>query len=330
MVTMTTLVHIVPTFNVATSAQYIAENSDHVSINYFNIKTLAQEWKDLDWSIESSFDEWKQPLHPFDLANEEEKLNWILLIDILNFSFFGDEGVTQYTVDGYTGYWSLCAALKRAYRNGIPITSPAQWPSINWKSVFESDNETPIPLYKDRINNILTTSEVLISKYDGSFSKFVVVAAASCQNFLRSLYDDFPHFRDTGTFKEQSIYIMKRAQILVADIWAAFEGKGLGKFFDIETITMFADYRVPQSLAALGMIEYDNFTLKRIENEIEHNDPLEIEIRGNSIHSVEVLKGYLQELGVIATSITLDFYLWKYAKTRKLDIPIHKTRCIYY
>lgn len=36
----------------------------------------------------------------------------------------------------------------------------------------------------------------------------------------------------------------KRAQILVADIWACFEGKGLGTFHDISTaITMFADYR---------------------------------------------------------------------------------------
>jgi hypothetical protein len=35
----------------------------------------------------------------------------------------------------------------------------------------------------------------------------------------------------------------KRAQILVADIWACFEGKGLGTFHDIDSLTMFADYR---------------------------------------------------------------------------------------
>jgi len=35
----------------------------------------------------------------------------------------------------------------------------------------------------------------------------------------------------------------KRAQILIADIWACCEGQGLGAFDDIDSITMFADYR---------------------------------------------------------------------------------------
>ena len=39
------------------------------------------------------------------------------------------------------------------------------------------------------------------------------------------------------------MHILKRAQILVADLWACFEGQGLGAFTDIDTITMFADYR---------------------------------------------------------------------------------------
>lgn len=44
-----------------------------------------------------------------------------------------------------------------------------------------------------------------------------------------------------GFFFQVSFY--KRAQILVADIWACFEGKSYGEFHDIDTITMFADYR---------------------------------------------------------------------------------------
>ncbi len=40
--------------------------------------------------------------------------------------------------------------------------------------------------------------------------------------------------------------LYKRAQILVADLWAAFRGRSYGAFVDIDSITMFADYRVPQ------------------------------------------------------------------------------------
>jgi hypothetical protein len=40
-----------------------------------------------------------------------------------------------------------------------------------------------------------------------------------------------------------SVSLHKRAQILIGDIWACFQGEGLGAFDDIDTITMFADYR---------------------------------------------------------------------------------------
>ena len=33
---------------------------------------------------------------------------------------------------------------------------------------------------------------------------------------------------------------------MVADLWAAFRGRSYGAFADIDSITMFADYRVPQ------------------------------------------------------------------------------------
>lgn len=34
--------------------------------------------------------------------------------------------------------------------------------------------------------------------------------------------------------------LYKRAQILVADLWACFDGEGYGRFSDIDNITMFA------------------------------------------------------------------------------------------
>jgi len=39
------------------------------------------------------------------------------------------------------------------------------------------------------------------------------------------------------------VAIYKRAQILIADIWSSFKGSGFGEFHDIDTLTMFADYR---------------------------------------------------------------------------------------
>jgi hypothetical protein len=54
------------------------------------------------------------------------------------------------------------------------------------------------------------------------------------------LADKFPCFQDEGTFEKKKVRFLKRAQIFVADLWAAFDGKDYGEFNDIDKITMFA------------------------------------------------------------------------------------------
>ena len=52
------------------------------------------------------------------------------------------------------------------------------------------------------------------------------------------------------------MFLYKRAQIFVADVWGAFSGAGLGAFSDIGRLTTFADYRVPVVLRQLGVLQY--------------------------------------------------------------------------
>ena len=44
-----------------------------------------------------------------------------------------------------------------------------------------------------------------------------------------------------------------------------FEGRGLGKFDDIDQLTMFPDYRVPQSLQYFGALKYSKVSTKKFE-----------------------------------------------------------------
>jgi hypothetical protein len=77
----------------------------------------------------------------------------------------------------------------------------------------------------------------------------------------------------------------------VADIWACFEGLGLGKFEDINSITMFADYRVPQILNYFQVLQYSPGLQERLKSNpfIPAGDQLELEIRAASIWSVKVI-----------------------------------------
>lgn len=44
---------------------------------------------------------------------------------------------------------------------------------------------------------------------------------------------------------QRELYFLKRAQILVADLWACFDGKSYGEFSDIQKVTMFAGIYIP-------------------------------------------------------------------------------------
>jgi hypothetical protein len=111
------------------------------------------------------------------------------------------------------------------------------------------------------------------------------------------------------------VHILKRAQILVAEIWGCFQGCGLGAFDDIGELTMFADYRFgiglsaltdPQSSADLGAfwcacvcaepsiptaewcVSIDAIDNQQAGEVWKESCREELEIRGCSIQAVEV------------------------------------------
>lgn len=56
------------------------------------------------------------------------------------------------------------------------------------------------------------------------------------------------HFRIFMTLLLLAVSFLKRAQIFAADVWARFGGEGYGEFHDIDSLTMFADYRLAARL----------------------------------------------------------------------------------
>lgn len=122
------------------------------------------------------------------------------------------------------------------------------------------------------------------------------------------LAEHFNCFRDEGTYDKKKVRFLKRAQIFVADLWAAFDGEEYGAFNDIDKITMFAgmhmqrsylaerwtdlvDYRVPQMLHSLGVISYCpplEGRMRRLEM-IESGHSWELQIRGRYAFALPVI-----------------------------------------
>ena len=99
--------------------------------------------------------------------------------------------------------------------------------------------------------------------FDGLAGNMVKQAGGSAVLLVKLILQHLPGFRDACVYKGRLVHLYKRAQILVADVWAAYGRKTApskeGDFYyftDIGALTMFADYRVPQLLRVLDIMKY--------------------------------------------------------------------------
>ena len=327
------------------SADFIAKNAKHVTMG------TEEEFKDAAKIIESLVKNWKPEswsdfeLHPSNLKDQEKKAAWIFLIDTMNYAFWTPPGKVPFTVKyngkNWTGYWSMCAAIKKYADNDESILEPSFWAKStieDWQKVFVSETETPIPFIEWRQQTISEAGKWICEKYEGSIYKMLKSCNKSALALTELVRANLESYRDQCEFNGRLVYFLKRAQILPADLhYAFFDEKGevadACTFTDINEITMFADYRVPQALYFFKLIHYDDylFNLLKTNPHLEHGSELECEIRGCSIQAVEILKKYINYPNI--NSVLIDFVLWPYAKehTEELkDIPIHMTSSVFY
>ncbi|XP_037350013.1 queuosine salvage protein [Talpa occidentalis] len=332
------------------SAKFIAENSRQVFIDGGGVRRVAELLLPQVSRPELRVEGWKA-LHELNpRVADEAAINWVFVVDTLNFSFWSEQAdhkcLVGYGGKTYSGYWSLCAAVNRALDEGIPITSASYYATVTLdqvRHILRSDTDVAMPLIEERHRILNETGKILLEKFEGSFLNCVRKSEKSAQKLLHLVVENFPSYRDVTHFEGKRVSFYKRAQILVADTWSVLEGKGDGCFKDISSITMFADYRVPQILAHLGALKYSEELLEKLHKGemLSYGSKPEVEIRGCSLWCVELIRDCLLELiekkgekpGEEINSILLDYYLWDYARDHREDmkeIPFHRTRCIYY
>jgi hypothetical protein len=82
-------------------------------------------------------------------------------------------------------------------------------------------------------------------EFNSSIVTLIEDAKGSAAGLVNLLAEKFTCFRDEGTFEKKKVRFLKRAQIFIADLWAAFDGESYGEFDDIDKITMFAGQSSP-------------------------------------------------------------------------------------
>jgi hypothetical protein len=327
---------------VLSSTRYVVEQGEHVWINPERLPAIAARL--VTSHPPTSTPTWYERYHFHD--GTERTVNWLLVLDALNFCFWPEKGQQRWHIEyhGETlgGYWAEAAALTRAVEEDIPIWDAEYLSKMSREQLAHIFRGVPgpgytegatIPLFEQRLQNVHEVGGVLLERYDGQFANAVKQADHTAAKLALLLAQEFPSFNDVALYRGHEVRFFKRAQICVADLHGAFSGKAWGNFADLDQLTAFADYKVPQVLRHYGILSYSPSLAARIDAQelLAPGGEEEVEIRAATVWACELLRREIEQLtGHTITAVEVDNRLWHIGQNPAQMKPYHRVRTIYY
>lgn len=226
--------------------------------------------------------------------------------------------------------------MRDAQRCGVPLTDATFLQSLDTDALRQIvGGSGTLPMLDERRQILNELGRSLNKHYRSQVSNLIELAGGSAGETLSLLLQHFPSFRDVSTLDGCPVYFLKRAQIFVSDLWLVFGGESVGRFDDIDTLTAFADYKLPQFLRAAGVLAYDDHLAAMVDAEqlLPNGSREEVEIRAATVQAVERLRDMIarRTLRPVFTC-KLDNCLWALSQNPELSrsAPPHRTRTIYY
>jgi len=206
--------------------------------------------------------------------------------------------------------------------DNIPITNADYLEKLSFeqaKNIFRPSNGIQIPLLEKRHEALVEAGKVLNEKFDGHFYNLIKQSDFDAVEITRKTFENFKSFNDSYS----GVNFYKCAQLNAFDI-AQVPGINIT---NTDKLTAMADYKLPQLLRFMGVLEYSDSLAKKIDNceLIDAGSREEIEIRSATVWAVELVS---QKLGISAG--LADRAIWWLS--RELDIKqlYHRSYSTYY
>lgn len=308
------------------SIQFVVNNSSYVKIkekNIENVINLLKESKKEPWLNSDYLD--------LEKYTEDQIITYMLLCESLNFCYWDSDikWKIEFKGEWYSGSFGLFYAVSKAIQKGYDLLNVEYLENITIEQLDEIfKGTTSIPLLKERYNIIKQLACELRSIKDISKS----FDSHDDMELLNKIINKFSNFKDISFYKGQKVYFFKRAILLVGDLIlnvASIKAKVIND----DNMLGCADYKIPQVLRHLGILEYSNELANIIDSKqiIEHDSEMEIEIRANMLYAIELIKNRLYQKGINMSSVQIDNALWLLSKNKEFkDKPYHLTKTIYY
>ena len=311
--------------DVLETTKFVVDNSKLVTISKSAIEQLVRTIRSGDLQINEA--EWTHYKW-----SQTELIKILFVFDAVNYCFWAkkDEQKWQINIDEeqIDGSIALLRCIEEEVKKNPHFVEPrylAKLTEFDWERITKG--YVKIPLFLERLSCLKELGAV------ESFASLVQQANNNATTLLEIIIANFPSFNDVAIFDGRKVEFYKRAQLLVKGISDAILLDNKESFFEIEKLTAFADYKIPQVLRKIGIIEYVPELANKIDSYklIDSGSREELEIRANTIWAVENIRGALSDRYEKVTAAQVDTMLWKKSQEKTKDEkPYHRTLTIAY
>lgn len=311
--------------DVLESIRNVAERARHVRVNAERANAYALGFD------HGSVAHWLSAA-PFSFSHMDvpDQMRFVFLFNALSFCYWGDPKWTVFHAGkAHDGAWGMILALGRAVEEGVPI--------LDFGALATMDRDTfarvlrgsaEIPLFEERYRIAREVGSLMAGRFGGDVRALVSESGGEATAFVELVVGTFPSFADRSEYDGRPVAFHKRAQLLAADL-----GQLFGNMSGLEHLTACADYKLPQILRKLGILEIEADLAARIDRreELAHGSPEEVEIRACTVWAVELVRRGASSRIPRVRPHEINDHLWLATQTKYPDDkPYHRTRTIAY
>jgi hypothetical protein len=326
-----------PCANVRRSCLMVMEETPYVKINNVKIEEhvstiLALGAASTEWDA----DGWHYTAVGYHGDERKERIVlYILALDAINFCFWPHPTSSETNSLEYEHLAIALTKLAESGNDGEFFFSPSRLSTLTAERMEASltphlqGHHLPNLSERCRLWNELGHA-LLASPFDGSVLTLLNMSELDGPRLVHLLIRHVPGFRDEAVWRGRWVALYKRAQIAVGDLNAALDLQ----LTNMDQLTTFADYRVPQVLRNAGVLEYSEALQIKVDSLEELENEEELSIRAGTVVAVDELVARVNRAeNNNMTAVKLDWHLWQVGE--KLNVegklkPHHRVNTIFY
>ncbi len=300
------------------STKYVSGNSKYVSINYSRIDKIIEsgEFNNVSYWLESN---------PFGLLDFGYRniINFLLVYHTIgDYCFWGNpKWEIETEIGTLDGSYAIMYVLIKHFKDGKDFNMSIE----EFKDLLKGNVE--IPLLKERYECLCSMNKYLDSIGKDFYDE--IKELKDDVSLLDYIVNNFDYFNDECDYNKERIYFYKRAQLITSDI-LHIRKLVEGIEVDYSHLMGCADYKIPQVMRCLGMLEFNEVLATKVDNLelLDYGSEMEVEIRANNLVVIDYI---YKKLDGKVSRMDINDYIWLLGQDKsKINKPYHRTKTIFY